>query len=110
MAENTSGRIEPHTMLVGLGMGVTRERITELEERARQVEKQTRPKPTEAFSAVMSRRTVADAAAPHEPSAKEQKLEALPKKGPRPSLVHPAQRQAFGRDGDEQAEPVIIKG
>jgi hypothetical protein len=109
MAESDSGRVEPRPVLVGMGIGSTStpERIAEIEQRAKQVEKLTRPKPTEEFSQVLARRGSGRAAP--QPTVKEEKLQALPKRGPRPSLVHPAQREVFGRDVDED-ETVVLKG
>jgi hypothetical protein len=107
MGEYDDRRVEPKTVLVGMGMGSTPERLGELEQRRRELEKLSRPKPTEAFEQVMARgRGPAKVATS---SAKEQKRQALPRKGPRPGLVHPDQRDAYGRD--EAAEKtVVLKG
>ncbi len=107
MAEYDEGRVEPKTVLVGMGMGVTPERLGEIEQRRKELEKLSRPKPTRRFGDVMARR--GGRGEPPAASAKEQKRRALPKKGPRPSLVHPAQRDALGRDGSED-ESVVLKG
>jgi hypothetical protein len=72
------------------------------------MERMHRPKPSQPFSQVMAKKA-ADAPPP-EPTKKQQKLEALPKKGPRPQLAHPAQRDAFGREETKAGEAVIIKG
>jgi hypothetical protein len=42
-------------------------------------------------------------------SEKEKRRRALPKRGPRPALVHPAQREVYGRE-EEEEETVILKG
>ena len=80
-------------------------RIRELEERAAQLEKISRPKPQKKFSAVLAK----GRGAPAEPTPKEKKLQALPKKGPRPGLVHPGQRQTYGR-GEDADDTVVLKG
>ncbi|OGQ84972.1 MAG: hypothetical protein A2289_12500 [Deltaproteobacteria bacterium RIFOXYA12_FULL_58_15] len=99
-------RVEPRLTLVGSGAGTTPERISEIEQRARQLEKASRPKPKKAFAAVMAKK-VADLVS-EEVSDKEKRRRSLPKKGPRPSLVHPVQREVFGRDQND--EDVILKG
>ncbi len=109
MAEGDEWRVEARTVLTGRGMGVTPEKIAELQNRAAQMEKLNRPKPTQDFSKVLAKKT-GSAPAP-EPTEKQQKYDALPKKGPRPRLLHPAQREEFGReDTATSSEPVIIKG
>ncbi len=107
MAEYDDGRVEPKTVLVGMGMGVTPERLGEIEQRKKELEKLSRPKPTQAFGDVMARRR--GRAEPPPATAKERSRQALPKKGPRPALVHPAQRDAYGRVESED-EPVVLKG
>lgn len=102
-----SDRVEPRTVLVGLGMGTTPERIQELEARARKLQHEARPKPQKPFSAVLALATQEGPAQPL--SEKQQKHEALPKKGPRPALSHPGQRETFGRTSDG-TDTVVIKG
>ena len=104
MAEGDDWRVEARTVLVGMGMANTPERIADIERRQRQVDKATRPKPTKSFAAVAAQKR---GSAPKAVSAKQRKLESLPPKGPRPSLVHPGQREAFGRDDDDT---VVLKG
>ncbi len=99
-------RVEPRTVLVGRGM-TTPERIAELEQRAKDAEKVSRGKPTRAFSDVLGS---APTSTPRVLNKKEQRLAALPKKGPTPGLVHPGQREAFGRDGEDSDETVVLKG
>jgi hypothetical protein len=106
MGEYDEHRVEPHTVLVGMGMGATPERIADIEERQRQLEKLSRPKPNEAFDSVMSKGRGAVVASA--PTRKEQQRQALPRHGPRPSLVHPAQRETYGRDSD--SDTVVLKG
>lgn len=111
MADDDDRRVELRIGLVGRGLGTTPERINELQRRALEAQKLDPVKPTREFSEVM-----ADAATdgPDEEklSEKEQKTRALPKKGPRPGLVHPAQRSVYGREReeDEEEDPVILKG
>ncbi len=107
MGEYDDRRVEPKTVLVGMGMGATPERLGEIEQRRRELEKLSRPRPTEAFEQVMARRRGKAKAAP--PSPKEQKRQGLPRRGPRPGLVHPDQRDACGRD-DAADETVVLKG
>ncbi len=82
MGEYDDRRVEPKTVLVGTGMGVTPERLEEIERRRKELEKLSRPPPSESFDRVMARRR-ADAAAA--PSHGEQKRRALPRKASRPS-------------------------
>jgi hypothetical protein len=101
-------RIEAKGTLVGRGSGTTPERIAEIQRRAEQVEKLGRPPPTRSFGDIME----AKGAAPEgeeELSEKEKRRRALPKRGPRPALVHPAQREVYGRE-EEEEETVILKG
>ncbi|MEE8408103.1 MAG: hypothetical protein V3T05_00730 [Myxococcota bacterium] len=108
MGESDDRRVEPRTSLVGRGIGTTPERIHEIQRRALEIEKLDRAKPTREFSAVM-----ADVAAgmpdEDELTEKEKKQRALPKKGPRPGLVHPSQRDVYGREDGEE-DPVVLKG
>src|SRR5690606_2887267 len=102
MAQNGGGRIEPKTLLVGLGLATTPERIAELQERARQHENATRKRPERTFSSVLKAERPA-------PSEKETKAATLPKSGPRPALAHPKQREEFGRQ-EGSGEAVVLKG
>ena len=106
MGEYDDRRVEPRTVLVGMGMGVTPERISELEERQQELEKLSRPKPNESFDKVMARRQGATAKPAR--ARKEEKRDTLPRQGPRPALVHPAQRDAYGRD--DKDTDVVLKG
>ena len=99
-------RVAPLPMVVAGGMTATAEGIAELERRRIKVERQRRPKPTKDFGAILKRKATEDE---EEPSEKEKRFAELPKKGPRPGLVHPSQRDAYGRD-EESDEPVILKG
>ncbi len=97
-------RVEPRTVLVGKGMGNTKERIEEIEQRVQKLEKSARKEPIEPFGVVLARR-----AASMEP-AREQKEEGEGvRRRPRPGFSHPAQREAFGRDEDGDEE-VVLKG
>jgi hypothetical protein len=99
-------RVEPKQVLVGTGIGTTPERIADIRARTAELEKLSRPKPTQEFGAVLAAKSAGRPKA--EPSAKEKRKQALPKKGPRPGIAHPSQREAYGRDDDD--DPVIIKG
>lgn len=99
-------RVEPRTVLVGLGMAVTPERLGEIEQRRRELERLTQSKPREDFSTVMGRRGQKPAPSP---TPKEQKRQALPRKGPRLALAHPAQRDAYGREESDEAS-IVLKG
>jgi hypothetical protein len=101
-------RVEAKETLVGRGCGTTPERIAEIERRAAEVEKLGRPEPVKSFAEVMGEKG-AEAEGEEELSEKETRLRALPKKGPRPALVHPSQREVCGRE-DEEEDPVILKG
>ncbi|MBI3180321.1 MAG: hypothetical protein HYZ27_11710 [Deltaproteobacteria bacterium] len=99
-------RVEPRERLVGRGIGTTPERIDELRQQADAAARTTRKKPERSFAQVIDGAGQA-AATPVTP--KEKRRRALPKKGPRPSLAHPSQRDAYGRE-DESEEPVVVKG
>lgn len=100
-------RIEGRVGLVGRGSATTPERIAGLEQRARELEKLSRPKPAKSFAEVVG----AGVAAPRvEPKrAKPRRERKLMDKAPRPGLSHPAQREVYGR-GEDADEPIIIKG
>ena len=107
MAENDDRRVEARLDLNGRGLSATPERIAELQHQARELDKLHSTPPARTFEMVMAEK--GGRAAPPTLSAKEKKRSALPKKGPKPSLRHPAQRQAYGREEDSD-EPVILKG
>ena len=94
-------RVEAKTLLIGMGLGTTPERIEELKRRIKESEKLTPKTPSQPFSSVLSKQT---AAKPQ--SRKEQQTQRLPKKGPRPKMVHPSQRELLERDHD----PIVLKG
>lgn len=102
-------RVEPKTSLIGRGNGATPEHITELERRSREVEQTSRPQPQRSFAKVLAQRGNQEKTDNEPVSAKQKRWQALPKKGPRPSLLHPAQRDAYGRS-ESETEPVVIKG
>ncbi len=91
--------------MVGRGNATTPERIAELQQRAAEVERQSRPPPSRPFAQVLA--TGQPAVRPE--SKKERRRKALPRRGPRPALVHPVQREVFGRE-DDVDEPVVLKG
>jgi len=105
MADDDDRRVEPRGVLVGRGLGVTPEKIAQMQQRAAEIEKLSRPKPAKAFAAVLAEQPEEEI----ELSEKEKRRRALPKRGPRPGLRHPVQRDQFGRgvDGDDE---IIIKG
>lgn len=94
-------RVEPRTVLVGRGIGTTPESIDQLQKRSRQLEKLTRKKPKTKFGDLL--------AEPAEEEPNEAAATETPPKGPRPGLVHPSQRQVYGRE-DRTDESVILKG
>ena len=94
MAEGDEGRVEAHLVLIGRGMGVTPEKIAELQQQAARMERLHRPRPSQEFGQVLAKKA-SDAPQP-EPTKKQ--------------LVHPAQRGAFGREETKADEAVIIKG
>ncbi|MBN1959576.1 MAG: hypothetical protein JW841_01405 [Deltaproteobacteria bacterium] len=106
MGEYDDRRVEPHTVLVGKGMGVTPESIAQLEERQRLLEKSSTPKPNDSFLTVLSKKQSNNKKTTS--SIKEKKRASLPSQGPRPGLVHPQQRETFGRDQND--DTVILKG
>ena len=91
MGEYDDRRVEPRTVLVGMGMGVTPERISELEERQQELEKLSRPKPNESFDKVMARRQGATAKPAR--ARKEEKRDTLP-----PTAVTARIRTWFSKD------------
>ena len=107
MAENDGNRVESRLPTMGRGFGATPERIADIQQRAAELEKLNKPKPTESFQKVFSRRAGAKSA--QEPTEKEKRFKSLPKRGPVPGLVHPSLRDVYGRDG-EADDNVVIKG
>lgn len=108
MAEDER-RVEPRCLLVGSGAGTTPERIAEIEHRALKLERIGRAKPSRSFAEVLGKRKADSSEQQQEElSLKEVRRRALPRKGPRPSLVHPAHREVFGRN-DEKRDPVVLK-
>ena len=116
-----SDRVEPKQMLVGRGMGTTPERLEEIQRRAKELERLRPAKPSRAFASLMTPqpKTESPIVKVRGPgpnlvpevnsgtSPKETRQKKLPKKGPRPSLLHPGQQQGFGR---EAADDVVLKG
>lgn len=100
-------RVEARPTLVGRGSGTTPERIADLQRQAEQSEKLHRAKPTKPFAEVMAKGR--KAAPEPQLSEKEKRRQALPKSGPRLSLVHPSQRGVYGRE-EEAEEAVVLKG
>lgn len=102
-------RVEARLGLVGRGSGTTPERIAELAQRQRELDKADKKKPAKAFG-----EHLAGGAAKAQPArtatidGRKPRVREL-KKTPRPGLVHPAQKEAFGRE-DEAEDPVILKG
>jgi hypothetical protein len=101
-------RVEPRNILVGTGMGVTPERLEEIEARRIQSERLNRPPPERPFSAVLSEamERVAKEAAPDEG-------EALPLKPSRGGgLLSAYQREILGLDEEEEnsGAKVLFKG
>lgn len=89
-------------------MGTTPERIRELDEQAKRWAKLGGPPPSKTFAQVMGRwRNAPDAEGLDEPDEASRKREKLPRQGPRPAMVHPSQRDVFGRGDDE---PLVLKG
>ena len=109
MAEGDDRRVEPRQVLIGRGMGVTPEKIADLQRRVEQAEKAARKEPVQPFSAVLARGRGATGDSDEELSEKDKRLQSLPKKGPRPGLVHPAQRDVYGRE-EEAQDTVVLKG
>jgi hypothetical protein len=101
-------RVEAKATLVGRGNATTPERIAELQRQAAEVDKAHPAKPTRPFAEVLAAGQTTPARAPRV-SARDQKRRSLPKKGPRPGLAHPVQREVYGRDA-EADDDVVLKG
>ncbi len=108
MADYDERRVEPRPSVVHSGNNATAQGIRDLEARRAQAERLARPKPTTPFSAVLAKKAT-EAGEEPELTEKEKKLAALPKKGPPPGLVHPSQRDVYGR-ADEADDTVVLKG
>lgn len=104
MADDKKNRVEVRLSLAGRGMSATPDRIAEMQQQVAQHEKLTKAKPTRSFAAVLNSKIPP---APRALSEKEKRYAALPAKGPKPSIVHPDQRDVFGRAEDDI---VVLKG
>ena len=102
-------RVEPKPMLVGRGSGTTPERIEQLRKQADDRARATRKPPSQPFSAVLAKGRDKPDSEP-ESEAEEESQDELPEKGPRPGLVHPSQKESYGREGKEGKDVVILKG
>ena len=98
-------RVEGRIGQVGSGYGATAERIAEIQQRAVQVEKLTRPRPSTAFSTLIQKKRDDSAKASPEEGLQEDE-EKHPKS--RIGMAHPSQRATYGRS--DEAEPILIKG
>jgi len=105
MAEDDR-RVVGRPMVVLGGMTATPQGIAELQAQRERIERLSRPPPATSFASVLAGK--GDGRTP-EPSEKEKRRAALPKQGPRPGLVHPAQREAYGR-ADDDDETIVLKG
>jgi hypothetical protein len=101
-------RVVGKPMVVQGGMTATPEGIAELERQRARVERAAQPEPTTPFSAHLKKGRDAKSAEAVL-SEKEKKKQALPKKGPKPGMVHPAQRDVYGRD-EESEDAIVLKG
>ena len=99
-------RVVGQPLSVTGGMTSTAEGIAELEKKRAEVERANRPEPTERFGAVLKRKQSSAEAA--ELTPKEEKLNRLPKQGPKPGLTHPGQKDLYGRD--QSPGSVVLKG
>lgn len=99
-------RVELNLSFVGNGLQSTPEKIEQMQRRQQELERLQRPKTTAEFAKVLGEKS---GAIPRILSKKEQKLRSLPKRGPKPGLVHPGQREVYSRD--EQCEnTIVLKG
>lgn len=94
-------RVEPRAVLVGRGMSSTPERIQEIYERAKSLEKAQRKKPEQPFAAVLAKNVKI--------SEKKSEQEPTKKKMPKRGVAHPALKKVYGRQ-DIRDEDVVIKG
>ena len=95
-------------MIVTGGMIATPEGIAALQARLREIERSQRPEPTESFSKVLKRKKKDDQNSEEQAEGEADTQAELPAKGPKPALVHPSQRDVYGREKDD--EPVVLKG
>jgi hypothetical protein len=108
MAEDDR-RVDGPRLLIGRSLGPSPEDIDNLQRRARDLEKSQKAPPKEAFAKVLRRGHSGQDTEKKEENENEMEAEAIPKKGPRPSLLHPSQRSSFGRSPDSD-EPIVLKG
>ena len=100
-------RVEPRNILVGRGMGVTPERIDELQQRALKSERVNRPPPETPFSEIFKVK-LADRKRPTVESDEE---EEQPKNRGPSSPLNPYQRDLLGLDEEYgEDERIIVKG
>lgn len=102
-------RVEPRNILVGTGMGVTPERLQEIEAQRVQSARVNRPAPERPFKEVLAA-TIERVAKEQDSSADE---DALPQKpSPGGGLLSAYQREILGMDDDEtdSTAKVLIKG
>ncbi len=101
MADDEDRRVEPRIMTVGgLSLHATPEGIASMQAKAQKLERLGH-KPTTSFSEILK------AGKPEHAKPQENIEDERPKKGPRPGLAHPVQREIFGR-GENSI--VVIKG
>jgi hypothetical protein len=100
-------RVELRATLVGRGNATTPERIAELQRQAAEIDKARPVKPRKPFADVMATKGAEQPAAAL--PTREKKRRSLPKKGPKPGLVHPVQREVYGR-GEDGDDNVVLKG
>ena len=106
MAETDDQRVEARLGTIRGGLAASTDKIRELEARRLEFERRMRPAPTIRFSSLL--RGKKKGGEEEELSVKDSKLQSLPRKGPRPSPLHPKVRSDLGReevDGD-----VVLKG
>ena len=108
MAENDDGRVESRLAAVGRGFSATPERIAKLQAQAEAIERQNPAKPSKSFSSVLGDK-------PSRPQSRnaafrDERKAALPKRGPRPTMVQIGLRAKLKIEDEESPEPVVIKG
>ncbi len=101
-------RVEPRNILVGTGMGVTPERLEEIEARRIQSERLNRPAPERPFSAVLTE--AMERSAKNETAAEGDALPLKPSRGN--GLLSAYQREILGLDEEEDTSgaKVLFKG
>lgn len=102
-------RVDGPRLLIGRSLGPSPEDIDDLRRRQEEVQKSHKAPPKEAFAKVLSRGQPQQDPENKEEKPDSEEEEQKPKKGPRPSLLHPSQRSSFGRT-EESAEPIVLKG